>query len=115
MNGMNTQERIDDICKISGLSEDIVRRVFDAERKSIVKSLRKGERATLIGRCVIRPSIRTKLEVGGTQKTYIKLSSDVTSSLQSYLTDLTDFEIEDDCDYNSIPEGILVTQIQSLI
>ena len=50
MVGMTTQDRLNDICEISGLSEDIVRRVFDAERQSIVKSLRKGERATLIGR-----------------------------------------------------------------
>ena len=45
MTGMTTQERINDICNISGLSEEIVRRVMDAERKSVAKSLRKGERA----------------------------------------------------------------------
>ena len=38
---------------------------MDAERKSVAKSLRKGERANLIGRAVIRPELRRKLMVGG--------------------------------------------------
>lgn len=116
MVGMTTQDRLNDICEISGLSEDIVRRVFDAERQSIVKSLRKGERATLIGRCVIRPEIRSRLEVGGERKKFIKLFSSVAASLESYLADLTDFEIEDTTeDTNELPKGILTAQIQSLV
>lgn len=114
MNGMTTKDRLDDICEISGLSEDIVRRVFDAERKSIVKSLRKGERANLIGRCVIRPEIRSKLEVGGSVKHYIKLHSSVAASMESFLSDLTDFEIDDN-NADNTSEGILTTQIQSLV
>lgn len=114
MTGMTTQDRLDDICKISGLSEEIVRRVFDAERQSIAKSLRKGERATLIGRCVIRPEIRSKLEVGGTMRNYIKLYSTVASSMEACLSDLCEFEIDDGED-NSIPQGVLTTQIQALV
>lgn len=96
MVGMTTQERIDDICKISGLSEDIVRRVMDAEKKSIAKSLRKGERATLIGRAVIRPEMKRKIvtdETGPHWETYIKLSASPASSLESMLKDLDNFEV----------------------
>lgn len=55
MGGMTVQERIDDICKKSGMSEDIVRRVLNAEKASVIESLKRGERATIIGRCILRP------------------------------------------------------------
>ena len=114
MNGMTTQERLDDICKISGLSEDIVRRVFDAERQSIAKSLRKGERATLIGRCVIRPELRSKIEIGGRPVQYIKLYSTVAASMETLLKDMTGFETEDPSNYEEMP-GILTKQINALV
>lgn len=111
MRGMTTQERIEDICKISGLSEDIVRRVMNAEKESITKSLRKGERANLIGRAVIRPEIRQKLLIGGEFEGYIKLSASVAASLESSLSDLTGFETG-----NTLKEepGIRLTQIPAL-
>ena len=116
MNGMSTQERLDDICAISGLSENIVRRVLDAERQSIVKSLKRGERATLIGRCVIRPELRSKIEVdgsyGGAYKNYIKLSSTVATSMESMLQGLTEFEQSDKNEANM--EGVWTPQIAAL-
>lgn len=116
MNGMTTQDRLNDICQISGLSEEIVRRVFDAERESIAKSLKRGERATLIGRCVIRPEIRSRLEIDGSTKRFVKLKAQVTSSLEAKLKDVTGFEIEEDDDNSeSLPEGIWTTQIQDLV
>ena len=48
--GMTAQERIEDISKISGFSVEICRRVLNAETESIIKSLKRGERATLSGR-----------------------------------------------------------------
>ena len=113
MNGMTTQERIDDICKLSGLSEDIVRRVFDAERQSIAKSLRKGERATMIGRCVIRPEMRTRIEIGGNPVNYIKLHSSVAASMEALLKDISNFEVDSDVD-DDVP-GIMVKQISALV
>lgn len=107
---MTTQERIDDICSLSGLSESIVRRVLDAERKSVAKSLRKGERANLIGRVVIRPEKRRKLLVGGEFATYIKLSASPTSSLENLLSDLSDFEGEPE----EFDSGIRLNQIDAL-
>lgn len=112
MVGMTTQQRLDDICEISGLSEEIVRRVQDAECKSIIKTLRKGERSTLIGRCVIRPEIRTKIQIGGEPITFIKLSVSPAASLEAKLSDLPGFEIDDD---DSDMEGIWVSQIPALI
>lgn len=110
MNGMTTQERLDDICAISGLSEDIVRRVQSAERDSIVKSLKRGERATLIGRAVLRPEIKKKLEVGGTFESYIKVNATVASSLEAMLSETTGFE----CDTEPEDYGIRLNQIPSL-
>lgn len=113
MTGMTTQERLDDICKRSGLSEDIVRRVFEAERESIAESLKRGERATLIGRCVIRPEIRTKMVIGGQMTTYVKLHCTVASSMEALLKDVTDFEVDED--QEDIPEGIITRQLSSLV
>ena len=93
MLGMTTQERIDDICSRSGLSEDIVRRVMNAEKDSVAQSLRKGERANLIGRVVIRPEIKRKLVVGGEFETYIKLNATPAASLEATLADLSGFEV----------------------
>ena len=110
MIGMTTQERIEDICKLSGLSEDIVRRVMDAEKKSIVKSLRRGERANIIGRAVIRPEVKRKLAIGGEFETYIKLNATAASSLEAMMEDLESFENERKVDET----GIITQQIESL-
>lgn len=89
---MTTQERYDDICRISGMSEEIVRRVINAEKQSILNSLKRGERATLIGRCVIRPSLKNKIVIGGNLEKYVKLSAEVSSSLESSLDGFKEFE-----------------------
>ena len=112
MIGMTTQERINDICQISGLSEEIVRRVMDAERKSVAKSLRKGERANLIGRAVIRPEIKRKLLIGGEFESYIKLSITPASSLESMLDGLKEFETQDEKMHDD--KGIRLNQILAL-
>lgn len=113
MDGMSVQERIEDICKISGLSEEIVRRVLNAEKQSIIKSLRRGERATLIGRCTIRPEIRTKLGVYGQEKRYIKLIAKPAPALEAELADLEDFE--EPIDNGDIAEEVRLNQIPSLL
>lgn len=111
MVGMTTQERIADICAISGLSEAIVRRVMDAEKQSIAKSLRKGERANLIGRAVIRPEIKRRLAVGGEFDTYVKLNVTAAASLESMLDDIKSFEnVEKPVEET----GIRLNQIPSL-
>ena len=85
---------------------------MNAEKESITKSLRKGERANLIGRAVIRPEIRQKLLIGGTLEGYIKLSVSVAASLESALSDLTGFEVN--TDIRDEP-GVRVNQISALM
>ena len=110
---MNTQERYDDISRRSGLSEDIIRRVFNAEKESITESLKKGERATLIGRCTIKPEISSKLEVGCKLRKCIRLKAEVAQSLEASLEDLEGFIV--DSDSEEIEEGIRINQISALI
>ena len=112
MTGMTTQERILDICAISGLSEAIVRRVMDAEKQSVAKSLRKGERANLIGRAVIRPELKRRLTVGGEFETYIKLNVTAAASLEGMLDDISAFE--NIADQQVEETGIRLNQIPSL-
>lgn len=97
MVGMNIQERYDDISAISGLSEDIIRRVFKATRESMAKSLKKGERATLPGICTIVPDLRQRLDIGGENVvSYIKLKASSSSALETELQKLNSFENEED-------------------
>ena len=114
MEGMTTQERYNDICKICGLSEDIVRRVLNAERQSVANSLKRGERATLIGRVTIRPEIRYKLGIGGEQIGSIKLKTSVSSALAAEFEAMNNF-VSDTSENDSSDRGIVLRQIPSLI
>ena len=116
MNGMTTQERYDDICRISGMSEDIVRRVLNAEKQSICNSLRRGERATLIGRVTIRPELRQRICIGGETQGYVKLKATVSSALASEFETVKEF-MGEPSEETGIPEdsGIVLRQIPSLI
>lgn len=114
MKGKTTQERYDEICSLSGMSEDVVRRVLSAEKQSIVNSLKRGERATLIGRCVLRPEIKGRLGIGCEVTNYIKVSAEVASSLEASLDGMTDFDIETE-DVEDNAEGIRLNQIPALV
>lgn len=107
MKGIGIQERYDDIAKRSGLSEEIIRRVFKASRESLADSLKCGNRATLPGICTITPEVKTKLSIGGGSLiSYIKLKSTPSASLQTEVEKLTGFketeinEINIDQDYD---------------
>lgn len=113
MNGMTVQERYDDICKKSGLSEEIVRRVISAERESLKESLIKGERATLMGICTLYPHMKTKLEVGGEISKHIRASATVSTSLANELCTKNSFVKQEDNTENE--KGIRLRQIPSLI
>lgn len=113
MSAMTTQERYNDIAKRSGLSEEIIRRVISAERESIVDSLKRGERATLIGRCVIKPDMRSRMEVGGEIVNYMTVKSSVATSLKARIEEVTDFETVEDTEEDNF--GIRLRQIESLV
>jgi len=90
--GISIQQRYDEIAKISGLSEPIVRRVLKASRESLVLSLRKGEKATLPGICSITPEIRNKLSVGLQNDKYIRLKARASSALDTEFKAMGGFE-----------------------
>lgn len=129
MTGMNIQDRYDDICKTSGLSEEVVRRVLKAARQSLVKSIKNGERATLPGIVTITPSFKNKIDIGGNSMTQsVKLKAKPSASLETDLNNITEF-VQDVCEDNTAlsrlniknpelvtaPEGIITNQIDALL
>lgn len=127
MNGIGIQERYDDICEKSGLSEEIVRRVFRATRESIVSSLLKGERSTIPGIVSFTPEIRNKINPGGKSLTpYIKIKSGASTALETELAkqqcfykqennDDTGIELLNFVDEKNKKDGIITTQIAALL
>lgn len=112
---VSVQERIDDICSRSGLSEAIVRRVLEAERQSIIDSLKRGEKAQLIGRCTFIPSEGARLEVGGTVKKSIRVKCRPAIGLVNELDKENGFiEIKDETQ-NREDDGIRIAQIDALL
>lgn len=90
--GMTAQERIEDISKISGLSIDICRRVLNAETESVIKSLKKGERATLSGRVTLRPEMRQRVGLNCQVENVVKVKADISSVIDSALSNVHEFE-----------------------
>lgn len=94
---ISVQERYDDISKISGLSEDIIRRVLKASRESLAKSLTKGDSATLPGICTITPEVKNRINIGGQSMTsYIKLKAKASNAMESELAKVKEFVKQDD-------------------
>lgn len=90
---MNIQDRYNEISKISGLSEDVIRSVLKACRQSLAKSLKHGDRATLPGICTMLPEIKNKVEIGGTTVTsYIKIKVKPSNAMASELEKISKFE-----------------------
>lgn len=134
MADMNIQERYADICRISGLSEEIVRRVFRAAKQSLAESLKRGSRATLPGICTISPEIKYRVQIGGDSvKPCIKLKAKASDAMESEIIRISQFKVQDDCiddqveqerglsrlnfvdtDYNREPD-IRVNQISALL
>lgn len=111
---MNVQDRLHDISQISGFSEDIVRKVLDAEAQSAAKSLRRGEKVALIGRCTIAPCIGTRLIAEEARvANHIKLKATIAKSLLNRVSGLEDFEDSDEPVLMSIP-GMVTDQIEDL-
>ena len=106
MNGMSIQDRYDDVAAISGLSEDIIRRVYKATGQSVAKSLSRGERATVPGICTLVPEIRSRLNIGGTSTDYIKVKASASSSLASKVEKLESFD-KSEKDVNKETEDIV--------
>lgn len=105
MTGIGIQERYDDISNISGLSEDIIRRVLKASRQSLVKSLKNGERATLPGICTITPELKSKIDYNKhTIVNYIKLKAKASPALDTELEKSDKFSSDEKTDEALIKE-----------
>lgn len=89
---MQAKDRYQEIAEISGMSEAVVRRVLEAEKESVINSLRRGERATLLGRCVMRPEMSQKLGFNGELVNEIKVKISVANAITSALKEVTEFE-----------------------
>jgi hypothetical protein len=110
--GMNVKERIEDISSRCGMSEDIIRRVLDAERESIVESLKKGERATLIGRCTLVPELVQGLNVNGITLE-IRIKANPSRALSNEFEGMNGFTQEQDEEEQY--ERIKIKQLPGLI
>lgn len=142
MTGMSIQDRYDDISAISGLSEDIIRRVYKATRQSVVKSLKNGERATIPGICTFTPELKDKInyktqDEGSVLTKYIKVKANASPALDTELEKVNKFNNADDESerlrqeeagmsrlnlinhelprYNPNSNGVLTTQISALL
>ena len=114
---MTVSERLADISARAGFSEEIVRKVLNAERESILESLKHGERATLIGRATIIPSLRTRLSDDKTHmETYIKPMAQPANIIVAELARVNKYEAkeEDTSPFAGIP-NVMVQQIDSLL
>ena len=72
---MTVSERIEDIKARTGLSEQIIRTVLNAETDSVIASLERGERAVLMGRCAFTPRITSRTDVSGETVNHIGVSA----------------------------------------
>lgn len=117
---MTVSERIKDISKRSGLSEDIIRRVLNAECESTAESLAKGENVTLLGRCTFIPSVCPKL-VRGTDVEAPKIVKSIgikikpSKSMLARLEDLSVESLEDPDDVVYEIPHLATMQIEGLV
>lgn len=89
---MSLHARYAEVSELSGISEEVIRRVYKATRTSLVASLKRGEKATLPGICTINASVRNRINIGGEQESYIKLKATPSSALTTELDKLSGFE-----------------------
>ena len=114
---MTVQERYNDICRRSGFSEEIVRRVLTAETDSCRESLRRGEKVTLMGRCTIRPNIayRASLAAPDGIERAVRLKAKANITLEESVRN-ADFDEDKNTDVEvGYRDGIMTTQIGALV
>ena len=85
---MTVSERIEDIKARTGLSEQIIRTVLNAETDSV---LERGERAVLMGRCAFTPRITSRTDVSGETVNHIGVSAKASSRISGYLFSKREF------------------------
>ena len=113
---MTVEDRIADIQKRTGLDTNIIRGVLNAETESVIESLKRGERATLIGRCSFVPYLRTHITPQGTIGNCIRVSCKASPKMEAILKAETSFKEEADNDGipDEIRANVLLSQIKEL-
>jgi nucleoid DNA-binding protein len=111
LDAKNTLERIKNEC---GLSEDIIKRVQQAETAVIIDCLKHGERINITGRGSYRPEIRNKISVGGNVEKEIRVQFNISSMIKNALMEYDGF-IGDDFDDEELPDNILTLEIEELV
>lgn len=102
---MTVNERIQDISKRTGLSEEIIRRVLGAETESVIESLQRGERATMINRCSFTPSVKTRLALGGSSvETYIKVTAKPSTMIDNHFKQVKHFDSDGKSEMDRLKE-----------
>ena len=82
---MTPEERINEISAESGVSPEVVRIVLKAEALSAARSLAQGDKALLLGRCIMKPitfrNANGVTEVKHREDGSVKFSCTVSSSM----------------------------------
>lgn len=115
---MTVEERLTDIQRRTGISEDIIRCVLKGETDSIVDSLKRGEKATLIGRCSFEPRIARCTREDGTEGTCARVSITASSRVTTPLYELSDFLPSEPSPQEKLiasSENVLIKQIKELV
>lgn len=94
---MAAKDRIDMICKESGFSEEIVRKVLSAETKVAVNEMKKGNSFLLSERVKLIP-YRVYKMVNGDLKPVIKIRAQVLKSIESKFDGIDQFICENKSD-----------------
>lgn len=112
---MTVRDRLQDISERSGFSESIVRAVLDAERESIIESLKRGEKATLIGRCTLIPTMRNKLiNTEMRLERYVAVTAKPSSIIKAEMGKVSEYKSTNDSKATINP-NIAIRQIASLV
>lgn len=112
---MDIKSLVTDISNRCGLSEDIVRRVQNAETEYIIDRLRKGEKVRIPSRGTYHPDRVTRIGATGEVVHQIRVRYTVSDNISNSLSDLTDFEKAVPNEDDVIPKGIKTLQIDTLI
>lgn len=132
MGNISVQERYSEIARLSGFSEDIVRSILKACKKSLASSLVRGERATLPGICTMKPERHTRLKTNAAGEPeveeFIKVKVTPSNTMDSEIAEICEIQARkseeaastpDVSELNFVdnikPEGIRVRQIEALL
>lgn len=120
---MTKTARVEDIANRCGYSIEVVNAVLKAEKESTIDSLKRGEKVTLPGRCLISPVMKTRpAYVNGqlTTENYLSATMRPLQSLLDCIEHVSEYEVKEAAnELDSVRElmaknKIAIVQIESL-